>query len=134
MQDQLETCEDDTDRKMALEAQDREFAKILHAKEKARARRAKEKARLRKLERQRLEEDKVEVLEAEDGILEAGGFKQSPRDKTSSSMDPELDTRFNFLLAVDANYFSFLQNLDFNISAICWKIGLLILMPYCWKK
>ena len=96
--DQLESCEDDIDRKLAIEAQDREFAKILHAKEKARARRAKEKARQRKLEKQRLEEDKVEVLEVEDEFSEAGVSrvenKLSLRDKPSSPREAQSDSRY----------------------------------------
>jgi len=59
LQEQLSLSEDDpsnADRMLAIEAQDREFAKILQAKEKAKAKRARERAKQRKLEKQRLED------------------------------------------------------------------------------
>ena len=52
------------DRMLAIEAQDREFAKILQAKEKAKVKRAKERARQRKLDKQRKE------AEASGGLVE----------------------------------------------------------------
>lgn len=70
---------------LAIEAQDREFAKILHAKEKAKAKRARERAKQRKLEKQRLEDPSCgldTVVTVEQRPHSAGG-----RDGRSSRSD-----------------------------------------------
>merc|ERR1712241_449079 len=88
LQQQLSLSEDDpsnADRMLAIEAQDREFAKILHAKEKAKAKRARERAKQRKLEKQRLEDPSYgldTVVAVEQRPTSAGG-----RDGRSSRND-----------------------------------------------
>ena len=74
---------DNGDRKLALEAQDHEFARILQAKEKAKVKRAREKARQRKIERERLRQEQEEVEDEDpDAISRA---PEVPRPSTSAS-------------------------------------------------
>merc|ERR1719394_936022 len=82
LQDQL-SAGDNTDRKLAIEAQDHEFAKVLQAKEKAKAKRAREKARQRKLERQRQEAESQSHSEDPDAIFRVPD--DPPRHSTSTS-------------------------------------------------
>ena len=79
---------DQSDRKLAIEAQDHEFAKILQAKEKAKAKRAREKARQRKLERERQRQEETEE-EDPDAISRA---PERPGTSGSHHRDPDLDT------------------------------------------
>ena len=79
-----EGAQDQTDRKMAIEAQDHEFAKILQAKEKAKVKRAREKARQRKLERERQRQD----MEDPDAISRVA---DDPRPSTSASQHRDTD-------------------------------------------
>ena len=89
-QDQL-SAGDHSDRKLAIEAQDHEFAKVLQAKEKAKAKRAREKARQRKLERQRQEAESHS--EDPDAICRAPDDQPRPSTSTSHRDDHERSPR-----------------------------------------
>ena len=79
---------DHSDRKLAIEAQDHEFAKILQAKEKAKAKRAREKARQRKLDRERQRQEEEE----EDGDPDAiSRVPERPGTSGSHPRDPDLE-------------------------------------------
>ena len=91
-QDQL-SAGDNTDRKLAIEAQDHEFAKVLQAKEKAKAKRAREKARQRKLERQRQEAESQSHSEDPDAIFRVPDDPPRPSTSTSDREDTERSPR-----------------------------------------
>ena len=73
------------DRKLAIEAQDHEFAKVLQAKEKARVKRAREKARQRKIERERMRQ------ENDDPDAISSVPEDQPRPSTSTSHHRDTD-------------------------------------------
>ena len=78
---------DHSDRKLAIEAQDHEFAKILQAKEKAKAKRAREKARQRKLDRERQRQEEIE----DDDPDAISRVPERPGTSGSHHRDPDLE-------------------------------------------